>query len=285
MKIKYLGTAAAERIPAMFCSCSVCTNAREKGGRELRTQTQTLIDDGRLMIDFPGDSYLHQMKYGINFNGIRNLLITHWHSDHLYAEDLAYRMKGYSQGIEQRLEVYVNAYTMKFIERAFELEGRWDTEMFNFHIVRPYESFMIDQYEVFTLPAQHGNFKADCFIYVIREKSGPTILWTHDTGYLTDSMFEFLTQQGFHFDFVSLDCTSQTLPGKISAHMNWRQNLALIEALKEKHLASAKTQFVINHFSHNGGQTYAQMREIAQREGVMVAYDGAEYEITAPQRN
>lgn len=34
MKIKYLGTAAAERIPAMFCKCDVCRAARENGGRD-----------------------------------------------------------------------------------------------------------------------------------------------------------------------------------------------------------------------------------------------------------
>lgn len=28
MKLQYLGTAAAEGIPALFCSCPVCTAAR-----------------------------------------------------------------------------------------------------------------------------------------------------------------------------------------------------------------------------------------------------------------
>ena len=36
MKIKYLGTAAAEAIPALFCTCDVCRKARKVGGRELR---------------------------------------------------------------------------------------------------------------------------------------------------------------------------------------------------------------------------------------------------------
>ena len=32
MKIQYLGTAAGERIPGIFCNCEVCRRAMEKGG-------------------------------------------------------------------------------------------------------------------------------------------------------------------------------------------------------------------------------------------------------------
>ena len=51
MKINYLGTGAAERIPGIFCNCKLCKYAREKKGREIRTQTQLIIDDV-LLIDF-----------------------------------------------------------------------------------------------------------------------------------------------------------------------------------------------------------------------------------------
>ena len=44
MKLLYLGTAAAEGIPAAFCSCPVCTNARRQKGRELRSRSQVLLD-------------------------------------------------------------------------------------------------------------------------------------------------------------------------------------------------------------------------------------------------
>ena len=45
MKFHFLGTAAAEGIPALFCECAVCKEAREKGGRFIRTRSQALIDD------------------------------------------------------------------------------------------------------------------------------------------------------------------------------------------------------------------------------------------------
>ena len=36
MKIQFLGTAAAEAAPAVFCACDHCRYAREKGGKEIR---------------------------------------------------------------------------------------------------------------------------------------------------------------------------------------------------------------------------------------------------------
>ena len=44
MEIKYLGTAAAEGVPAMFCNCSFCNAVRSAGRGEVRTRTQVLID-------------------------------------------------------------------------------------------------------------------------------------------------------------------------------------------------------------------------------------------------
>lgn len=87
MKIKYLGTAAAEGIPALFCRCDICKEARKRGGREIRTRSQAIIDE-KLLIDFPADSYLHILHYNMDFSSIEHLLITHSHDDHFYPFDL-----------------------------------------------------------------------------------------------------------------------------------------------------------------------------------------------------
>ncbi|MCT6918709.1 MAG: hypothetical protein M3Z49_05820, partial [Bifidobacteriales bacterium] len=58
MKFEHLGTAAAERIPGIFCMCDLCKQARRIGGKEIRTQSQALVDDA-LLLDFPGDTYCH----------------------------------------------------------------------------------------------------------------------------------------------------------------------------------------------------------------------------------
>ena len=40
MKIAYLGTSAAEGIPALFCHCDVCRYARKYKGKNVRTRSQ-----------------------------------------------------------------------------------------------------------------------------------------------------------------------------------------------------------------------------------------------------
>lgn len=45
MKLQYLGTAAAEGWPALFCECDHCKRAKEAGGRNIRTRSQAVIDD------------------------------------------------------------------------------------------------------------------------------------------------------------------------------------------------------------------------------------------------
>ena len=54
MKIQFLGTAAAEGIPALFCQCPVCRQARAAGGKEIRTRSGAIID-GKLKLDFGYD--------------------------------------------------------------------------------------------------------------------------------------------------------------------------------------------------------------------------------------
>ncbi|MCP0885775.1 MBL fold metallo-hydrolase [Ligilactobacillus sp. WILCCON 0076] len=276
MKIKYLGTGAAERVPAIFCKCAVCQNAWEKQGKEMRTQTQVLINDGDLMIDFPGDSYHHMMKYNLSFNDIDSLLLTHWHSDHLYAEDLAYRMSDYAQKLTNKLDVYGNEAVKDFFDRAFILEQATDNERIQYHKRASYEKFQIKDYQIYSLPAQHGHFEEDCFIYVIQHE-GKTLLYMHDTGYPTEEMFNYLKFNEFKFDLVSMDCTSQKMnAGK--SHMNIEQNLQLMNQLKKLGLIKRETLFVANHFSHNGGATYKEIKEVFDKYNVIVSYDGMELE-------
>ena len=63
MELTYLGTAAAEGFPAMFCNCAHCREARALGGKNIRTRSQALVNDD-LLIDFPADTYMHFLNNG-----------------------------------------------------------------------------------------------------------------------------------------------------------------------------------------------------------------------------
>ena len=98
MKIQFLGTAAAEGMPAVFCNCAVCQEARRLGGKNIRTRSQALIDD-QLLIDLPADTYMHFLTNGIEGDRIGHLLITHSHEDHLYPDELEMRCSWYAHDL------------------------------------------------------------------------------------------------------------------------------------------------------------------------------------------
>src|SRR4030042_946112 len=51
MRLFFLGTAAAEGYPAIFCNCANCRQARLLGGRDQRFRSALLVNDD-LLIDF-----------------------------------------------------------------------------------------------------------------------------------------------------------------------------------------------------------------------------------------
>lgn len=81
--------------PALFCTCDNCRRAAKAGGRNLRTRSQAAVDD-KLLIDFPADTLAHMYYSGLDLPRIRDCIITHSHSDHLYPADLEMRLDGYA---------------------------------------------------------------------------------------------------------------------------------------------------------------------------------------------
>ena len=92
MRIRVLGSAAAEGWPALFCECEGCRKARANGGKDLRRRTAYLIDDDTL-VDIGPDVYSATLEYGIDSSKFRRLLITHSHTDHLTPREMCWRRK------------------------------------------------------------------------------------------------------------------------------------------------------------------------------------------------
>lgn len=69
MKLKYLGTAAYEGVPSLFCDCVVCRKSKRTGGKNLRSRSQALVNDD-LLIDFPADTVWHSHAYGLDWMSV-----------------------------------------------------------------------------------------------------------------------------------------------------------------------------------------------------------------------
>lgn len=276
MKYKYFGTAAAEGIPAMYCECEVCRRAREFGGKNIMTRSQSLIDD-KILIDYPADTYMHILQ-GLPITKIYTYLITHDHSDHLYPGDLEMRRSGFAHMREERVvDIYSAQAGCRHIQSTigqYHMEDRAAV-----HRIEPYKPFSAEGYNITPLKANHGE-ETDPVIYLI-EKDGKCVLHSNDTGYYTEETWKYLRENPVHIDFASFDCTlSENLKenNRVDNHMNYVTVLNVRSKLKELGCIDENTICVINHFSHNGGRIYEDLLEMVKNDGFLVSYDGMEVE-------
>ncbi|MCR5457395.1 MAG: hypothetical protein K6F14_04915 [Clostridiales bacterium] len=278
MKIKYLGTAAAEGIPGLFCQCPVCMTARKRGGRDIRSRTQAMIDE-TLMIDWPADSFYHMMNNVIHPELIKTLLFTHIHEDHYYPQDLGTRRQGFAHidGCDPLTIVGSSDILTAPLTQVLSLmpcEGTYHIEV---KIVEqngdPYVT--VDGYTVWPIKAVHGTDHPLCYVI---EKDGKALMYAHDTSEFLPETWEYLKKNIKHLDFVSLDCTEGRVPMSYKGHMNFERDFAFGEKLKELGIATEETIFCCNHFSHNGKVTYDEGVRIAGERNYLVSYDGMEVE-------
>ena len=281
MKLQYLGTAAAEGVPALFCRCDFCRYARKAGGREIRTRSGALLD-ATIKIDFGPDSYKHELDLGLDYSAIHSVLITHTHEDHLDVEDIAHRRPTsahFPEG-EPPMIVYGNEAVG---EKLAHIHSPW----LAFQRVNSFQPVDVEGYRVTPLEAVHHINGADpsrwpvvhegrtygrweeTFFYLI-EKDGKSLLYAHDTDEFTPADMEFLA--GRRIDLISLDCTNGRLDLSYVGHMGATENRRMRERLLASGAADEHTVFVANHFSHNGLLPYDELQALLP--DFLIAYDG-----------
>lgn len=273
MHIHVLGTAAYEGIPSLFCRCSLCQEARKRGGKDIRTRTSVLID-GELKIDFPPDTLHHMLRDGLDLENVKDLLITHSHSDHLYAEDLVARLPGYAQAADHAIHIYAHDVPLLRIHTMMQEYGAGWNEKYQLHRIQPFQRFGTQTAEVVPLPANHQRYETSLIYYM--EKNGQAFLHGHDSGRFPQETLDWL--QGNRLDGVLLECTSGNLP-HCSTHMNAAVVLETKAWMKQHGVIQAGTPFVVSHFSHNAGMTHDDLCAHFEPHGIQVAYDGMTFQI------
>ena len=274
MKIKYLGTAAYEGIPSLFCQCETCRKSLELGGKNLRSRSQAIINDD-LLLDFPPDTVWHFQRFGLDWRKITNCLITHSHSDHFYPEDIQMIRRDYCHVSDYRINYYGGDSIYQTLNNIIEKEKDKYLDM-SITKVSAGKIYQVGKYMVMPLNANHGLESTPLF-YAISDGT-KKVLYAHDTGYFSEESWNYLKGFG-KFDLVSLDCTGATQSGWVNGHMCVETNIKIIQKMKDLGLIDDNTKKVINHFSHNGQATYDETYEYVKDLGIIVSYDGLEIEI------
>ena len=274
MRIKYLGTAAAEGIPALGCCCDICKEAWEKKGRWIRTRSQSVIDD-RLLIDLPPDTYQHFIANNMRLDKIRNVIVTHVHGDHFSTVEISMFRTGFYQVGDNwpGLVIWGTPDIAEPLQKMMDEKKTYPG--LEYRVMKPYEQYEIDGYCVTPLKAHHGTDNP--YNYIISDGES-SILYLHDSGWPFDETMEFLKAKG-PFDLISYDCTFGCNQNTYENHMGLGGDIKLRDEFLKTGIAGKDTIHVLNHFTHNApGVNPEDIEEVARQNGFVATYDN--FEIT-----
>ena len=288
MKLTFLGTSAGESYPGIWCDCPNCTYAREHGGRNIRMNTGSMIDDDILM-DMNSCGFYTAARLGVSLVGIKHLLVTHAHSDHLTMEPLAWRQAapGAAEASEServamvsptftripQMTVYGNSEVMaRFSQEAPHLfnEGM----RLSFEEIK--EGVRVEKENLTFTPvrAQHGATLSHSYII---ERGGKTLLYALDTGGYDADMLDFILDR--KYDAVVMEGTFGNSAKESVGHMNKTGNIRFRRLLIEKGCISEKTPFFLTHLCPHWTPPHDLYAPEMAKEGFIVAYDGMTAEI------
>ncbi len=279
-EIQILGSAAAEGIPAAFCSCRVCREAWKNGGKDIRLRSAYKLN-GHVRIDFGPDSIAQEYKYHLHSENLKHLFITHNHEDHWVMDLLNYRMPGFSVVDERNiLNIYGNEGVIRELYKhfwnKFSFNGDWKKFRINPVVLESFKPFLLEEedMEFYPMNADHmigmpGEFPQ---IFVVRSGSSWAMV-ANDTGYFREDTWKFLEEKRFKLDLVIADCTCGLLDVE-RGHMGGKWAILTKERLEKIGSVSPSTQYYINHFSHNGQATHAELEAHFNPYGIQVGYDG-----------
>lgn len=267
MKLIFLGTAAGDRWPQVFCPCEFCRKIREVKGKNLRTRSSLQFGD-EYKVDFPPDSYLHMIRHNLFYDRLRHLFITHPDKDHLYPFDLRRESR---RGLTGKLHIYGNKEVCSRIND--EMKGDLEKQRIILEKLEPFKSFQAGDLEVVPILANHSPCRDDLnYIFKIRDK---VILQAFDTGWYSERTWDYLTN--FCFDLVIHECT---LSGVNKGGHTGIETLPEVKKKMEKmKILCSNSLFIATHFGHHIGLLHEELEKKLRKDGIIAAYDGMELEV------
>ncbi|WP_082595324.1 MBL fold metallo-hydrolase [Paenibacillus sp. Soil750] len=282
--MRFYGTSAAEGIPNPFCSCSVCNNAREVGGTEIRRRSMFRINE-QMCIDLGADSFQQAIEYG-DFTKLRHVLVSHTHEDHFNYMMMNVRNMSIER-LKEPLHFYFTDQAYEIVEfyrqsrpimkgMTSDLEARG---VVAFHKLAFNESVTIAGMKVTPLRGNHlGNMGESCANYLIQNEDGQKLYYGVDTGWYLPETFKEL--ENASLDVLISECTFGLTSGRglhPNGHLDAFSCMELFRKLLAQGTLHANSRIYLTHINHFTS-THADLVGWIQEQQfpcpITVAWDG-----------
>ncbi|MFT3971781.1 MAG: MBL fold metallo-hydrolase [Micropruina sp.] len=236
MDVLLLGTGASDGVPNAWCTCPTCAEARASGA--IRTNASALVDNV-LLLDSGPEAPRQAQRFGRDLCGLRTVLITHAHDDHLNPSFLMHR--GWVS--EQPLQVIGPA---PAIARCVDWLKPGQTVV-TLTTVTAGDEFTVNGYRVLVLPATHHAL-GEAVLYAV-EHDGRRLLYATDTGPWKPAVLDLLT--GWRFDLVLLEETFGNAVPPGEGHHTFATFGAALDDLRGIGAVDGATRVVAIHLGHD----------------------------------
>ena len=276
---EFYGTGAAEAIPAPFCRCKVCEEARKLGGKYQRMRSCFRLSE-KIMLDLGADAVAQSMKYG-DLTEVEHVLISHTHDDHLNSHMLMEAM--WSKEVRNTLHYYFTEDSFEIVnkwrENSWILKGKvasWEEEgIVAFHQLKFGETYQIDDVKVTPFRGKHrGNVENYSAMYFIEFPNKTTLFYGLDSGVYLPEMVEALSK--VKIDIFISEATVGVRDKDHENHMNLQQVRDLADKLFRQGTLHDGSCIYLTHINH--GSSHREMEERAKKLQfpikTVVAWDG-----------
>lgn len=257
MRVVLLGTGSADGWPNPWCTCASCEWMRRNG--EIRGQTAALVDDV-LLIDCGPEAPRAALRQGHSLAGVRHVLFSHAHSDHMSPAALMWR------SWTAQTEPIDVAGPPAVIEEC----RRWVAEdaPIKWHDLRAGDTIRVGAYDVRALPAAHGSDGiGPALLYDVTDVAGHRLLWATDTRAVP------VETHGREYDVVLLEETNGEKYDTGTDHLDLRSWPLAVADMRRRNAITARTQLLPIHLS-DGNPPPPRLRALMAGWGARVPDDG-----------
>lgn len=256
---QFWGTGAAEGIPAPFCNCPTCQEARAHPEFQ-RLRTCFRLTD-KIMLDLGADAVSQSIKYG-EISKVEHVLVTHTHDDHLNSHMMMEAF--WSRQQRNTLHYY-------FTDAAYDIVSHWrgndwilkgmvpkweEQGIVAFHRLEYGRRYEIDGMGVTPFKGNHtGNVKENSALYLLELPDGRTLFYGLDSGPYFPETLQALRQ--YHIDIFVSECAFGTIRCPHTQHMDIYGVRELVEQLVQQGTLDQNSRLYITHINH--GTSHNQM--------------------------